>query len=150
MAKSRETFNKKEKEKKRLKNKQDKKQKLEDRKANKRDGRSLESMMAYLDENGNLTDTPPDPTRKREISLEEIQIGVPKQEHIAPDQPRQGVVAFFNKSKGFGFIKDHITQEQFFFHINDTLNPIDESDKVSYFVERGPRGMNAVQVNKIT
>ena len=60
MARSKETFSKKEKEKKRRKLKQDKKEKMEERKANKKDGNSLDGMMAYLDENGNLTDTPPD------------------------------------------------------------------------------------------
>ena len=64
MAKSKETFNKKEKEKKRRKQKEEKKQKIEERKGNRRDGNSLEGMMAYLDENGNLTDTPPDMVRK--------------------------------------------------------------------------------------
>lgn len=66
MAKSRETFNKKEKEKKRLKLKQEKREKMEERKANKKNGKSLEDMMAYLDENGNLTNSPPD-TRKKEV-----------------------------------------------------------------------------------
>jgi hypothetical protein len=60
MAKSKETFNKKQKEQKRFKKKQDKEQKMEERKANKQNGNTLEGMMAYLDENGNLTDTPPD------------------------------------------------------------------------------------------
>lgn len=64
MAKSRETFSKKEKEKKRLKLKQEKREKMEERKANKKNGRSLGEMIAYLDENGNLTDSPPDGRKK--------------------------------------------------------------------------------------
>ena len=60
MGKSQETFNKKEKEKKRLKKRQEKR---EERKANpKRSG--FENMISYVDENGNFTDTPPDPIKK--------------------------------------------------------------------------------------
>ena len=65
MAKSKETFNKKEKEKKRLKQRQDKAEKMEQRNANAKKGKSLDEMMAYLDENGNLTSTPPDPKKKK-------------------------------------------------------------------------------------
>ena len=60
MARSQETFNKKEKEKKRLKKKQEKQLRKEERKANNNKGAGLESMLAYVDENGQITDTPPD------------------------------------------------------------------------------------------
>ena len=149
MAKSKETFNKKDKERKRLKLKQDKKQKMEERKANKKNGNELEGMMAYLDENGNLTDIKPDPKRKKVFSLEEIQISIPKQEDMV-DQFHTGVVAFFNDLKGFGFINDQSTQERVFFHVKDIEEELTESDKVRFLVERGPRGLNAVQVTKIT
>ena|SRR5688572_6835703 len=150
MAKSKETFNKKEKEKKRFKQKQDKKQRMEDRKSNKRDGNSLEGMMAYLDENGNLTDTPPDPKNKKVFTLEDIQIGVPKQEYgEEADQFRSGTVSFYNKAKGFGFINELSTNERIFFHIKDILEPLEESYKVKFLVERGPRGLNAIQVARM-
>src|SRR4051812_39479022 len=61
MGKSGETFGKKEKEKKRLKDRQEKQEKMEHRKANAKKGKSLDEMMAYMDENGNLSSTPPDP-----------------------------------------------------------------------------------------
>ena len=64
MARSKESFNKREKEKKRLKQKQDKKEKLEQRKAAGKP-KSMEDMMAYIDEDGNLTSTPPDPSAKK-------------------------------------------------------------------------------------
>ncbi len=63
MARSKETISKREKEKKRLKQKQLKQEKKEDRKNNARKGKSLEEMMAYVDENGNLTDKPQDHPR---------------------------------------------------------------------------------------
>lgn len=149
MAKSKETFNKKEKEKKRLKQKQEKKQKVEERKANKRDGNQLEGMMAYLDENGNLTDTPPDPSRKRVFLSEDIQIGVPKQEDTGQDEFRTGTVIFYNDAKGFGFINDHATNERIFFHVKEMQEQIEESDKVKFLVERGPRGLNALQLTRM-
>ena len=64
MAKSQDTYNKKEKEKKRLKKRLEKKARAEERKANS-EGGELENMMAYVDEDGNITDTPPDPTKKK-------------------------------------------------------------------------------------
>lgn len=63
MAKSKETFNKREKEKKRLKQRQEKREKQEERKANAAKGKPLEAMLAYIDENGNLSSVPPDSSR---------------------------------------------------------------------------------------
>ena len=77
MGKSQETYNKKEKEKKRLKKRQDKLAKKEERKANS-DGGGLENMMAYVDENGMIVDTPPDPAKKTKIKASNIELGVPK------------------------------------------------------------------------
>ncbi|MTI32458.1 cold-shock protein [Xanthovirga aplysinae] len=149
MAKSQQTFNKKEKEKKRLKKREEKQQRKEDRK-NSSQGGGLDSMMAYIDENGNITDTPPDPTKKKkEIDAESIEIGVPKMVEDETSSVRKGRVGFFNDSKGFGFIKELETQEKFFVHVNGCLEEIKENDKVTFELERGPKGMNAVQVKKI-
>jgi hypothetical protein len=59
MARSKESFNKREKERKRLKQKQEKQEKLQQRKAQPGKSGRLEDMMAYIDENGNITSTPP-------------------------------------------------------------------------------------------
>lgn len=77
-----------------------------------------------------------------------MQIGVPK--HIAGEGEaiRKGVVTFFNDAKGFGFIKDLQTQESVFIHANQLSEPIKENDKVSFEVEMGPKGTNAVNVKK--
>jgi cold shock CspA family protein len=148
MAKSKESFNKKDKEQRRFKQKQDKKQKMEDRKAHKKKTGSLEDMMAYVDDNGNLSDTPPDPRQKRIFKQEDIQIGVPKHEDL-PDVLNTGTVTFFNTSKGFGFISDTLTNERLFFHVKDTQELLQEMDKVQFRVERGPRGLSAVQVTRL-
>jgi hypothetical protein len=80
MARSSETFSKKENEKKRLKKKKDKEQKKEERKANEGKAKSFDDMIAYVDEFGNLSSTPPDPTKKKAvINVDDIQIGVAKQ-----------------------------------------------------------------------
>lgn len=150
MGKSQETFSKKEKEKKRLAQRKEKEEKKQERKANTQKGKSLEDMMAYIDENGNLTSTPPDPTKKRVYNSEDIQIGVAKQEDIVDsDVPRVGVVSFFNTTKGFGFIKDNITQESIFVHINQLSSPIKENDKVNFSVEKGAKGPVATNVTVI-
>src|ERR1044072_3633005 len=106
MAKSKETFGKKEKEKKRLKQREDKQQKMEERKANAKKGKSLDEMMAYLDENGNLSSTPPDPKKVKVFKAEHIQTSVPKYSEEPQDAIREGIVSFFNDAKGYGFIKD--------------------------------------------
>ena len=78
MAKSQQTFSKSEKEKKRLKKRQDKQKKMEARKAEREENGSAGIQFAYVDHNGNLTDTPPDPDLKVEIELEDIAVSVPK------------------------------------------------------------------------
>jgi len=148
MAKSKETYNKKQRETKRLKQLQDKKQKSEERKANKKKG-GFEDMIAYLDENGNLSNTPPDPSKRKEFKQEDIQIGVPKYEHVE-EVPRTGTVSFYNTAKGFGFINDAQSGERIFFHVNDLLEEVREADKVQFMVGNGPRGLNAMQVSKLS
>ncbi|MEY4521635.1 MAG: hypothetical protein RIT10_820 [Bacteroidota bacterium] len=147
MGKSQETFSKKEKEKKRLKKRQDKLVKKEERKSTS-EGGSLESMMAYVDEFGNISDTPPDPTKKKKIIASNIEIGVPKRDDEPQVTGRQGKVTYFNDAKGYGFIKDLMTQENVFVHINGLLDPVKENDNVTFEVERGMKGMNAVRVKK--
>ena len=147
MAKSQQSFNKKEKEKKRLKKRQEKQQKREARRANS-EGGGIGNMIAYVDEDGNITDTPPDPTKKKKVDAKSIEIGVPKREEQT-DPKRMGRVEFFNDSKGYGFIKELETQEKYFVHVNGLLEEIKENDKVSFELERGMKGMNAIRVKKV-
>jgi cold shock CspA family protein len=150
MGRSLETFSKKEREKKKAIKQKDKKEKAEERKANSDKGKSLDDMMAYIDENGNITSTPPDPARRRKIVAEDIQIAVPKQADLDPaDLIRNGIVTFFNESKGFGFIRDLQSQESVFVHINGLEQPIQENDKVTFETQQGPKGLGAVKVKKV-
>lgn len=147
MGRSQETFGKKEKEKKRLKKRQEKVKKKEERKANPGSG-DLDDMIAYVDENGNIVDTPPDITKKTKIDAESIEISIPKKEDIE-DPIHTGRVEFFNDSKGYGFIKDLDSQEKYFVHINGLIDEIKEGNKVNFELEKGLKGMNAVRVKKI-
>ena len=150
MARAQETFGKKENEKKRLKKKTEKEERKAERQANAKSGQALEEMFAYVDENGNITSTPPDPTKKRVIKDEDIRIGVARRtDDDEVDAVRTGTVSFFNDSKGYGFIKDAQTQESIFVHANGLAGgPIKEGDKVSFEVEMGAKGPNAVRVKQ--
>ena len=106
-------------------------------------------MFAYVDEDGNITSTPPDATKKRrEFNSEDIQIGVPRQEDIPYETVRKGIVSMFNEAKGFGFIKDLETQEGIFFHINGLIDPVKEGNSVTFETEQGQKGLNAIKVKK--
>ena len=148
MSKSQETYSKKEKEKKRKKKAQEKAEKRLERKASSSGG-GLENMMAYIDEHGNISDTPPDPTKKIEIDVESINVSVPKHEDIEEDPIKEGKVEFFNDEKGFGFIQEKDTGEKHFVHYKGLIDEIQENDKVTYELEKGLKGMNAVRVKKI-
>lgn len=148
MGKSNETYNKKEKEKKRLKKQQEKKEKSEVRKTNSNKGKGLEDMMAYIDENGNITSKPPTFDKKKQVELSEIMISTPKQVDNPDDHINRGVISFFNTSKGFGFIRDEKTRENVFFHVNNLSFQAKENDKVTFEIEKGPRGLNAAKITK--
>ncbi|WP_299157741.1 cold-shock protein [uncultured Tenacibaculum sp.] len=150
MAKSQQTFNKNEKEKKRLKKREEKRKKKEAKKAEKIPGQGIQ--FVYVDHNGNLTDTPPDPSMKLKVDAESIVIGIPKREDIEEEEQdtvRKGSVSFFDSSKGFGFIVDSANQEKYFTHVSGLIDEIAENDKVSFELEKGLKGMNAVKVQKI-
>jgi len=145
MGRSQETFSKKDKEKNKIKKRQDKQLKKEERKANSKGG-GLENMMAYLDENGNITDTPMDPKAKITVDAESIDFNVPKRTDEPEETVRKGKVTHFNESKGYGFIKDLETQESVFVHINGVSGTIAENDMVTFEKMRGQKGWNAVNV----
>ncbi len=144
-----ETAAKKDKEKKKAKDRQDKAQRKEERKANNSKGKSLEDMMAYVDEDGNLSSTPPDPRKKKEINLEDIQLGAARNDQEVREVVRNGVVTFFNDAKGYGFINDLKSQESVFVHINQLSSPIKERDKVTFETEMGAKGLSAIKVKKV-
>ena len=149
MAKSKETFNKREKEKKRLQQQQEKREKKQQRKADDKSGKSLDDMIAYVDENGNLSTTPPDPRKRKVYTLEEVPTGVPVREAGEETESlRKGTLQYFNSSKGFGFIVDAASGERIFVHVSQLSEPVEEADVVYFEVEQGDRGLSAVNVRK--
>ena len=140
MAKSKETFSKKEKE---------KLIRSEERKSN-ASGGGLDSMMAYVDEYGRIVDAPVDPSTRIEIDAESIEIGIPRREESDEDEASDsGTVIFFNDSKGYGFIKDKASGENIFVHAANLSAPIAERDEVTFDKSRGQKGWVALNVKII-
>jgi cold shock protein len=57
-----------------------------------------------------------------------------------------GKVKFFNESKGFGFIKDNGSDQEFFVHVSGLKQPINQDDEVEFEVSDGKKGLMAVNV----
>jgi len=149
MGRSQETFNKKEVRSKKEKKRKEKEKKRTARKENEKKT-SLDDMIAYVDADGRILDAPPDPEDKEEIKVEDIVIGVPNREADEDYDPvRNGVVSFYNDSKGYGFIKDTESKDSLFFHVNNVLDEVKEGNLVSFEIERGPKGLTAVKVKQI-
>lgn len=143
-----DTFNKKEKEKKKQQKKKEKEERKAARKANSKTGQSLEDMMAYVDENGNISSTPPDPNKKTVIKESDILLGSRNVEGLNPNPVRKGRVTYFNSAKGYGFIKDLKTEQSIFVHSKTLTITIKENDIVTFETENSPRGLTAIGVKK--
>ena len=62
---------------------------------------------------------------------------------------QEGTVKFFNETKGFGFISPSNGEKDIFVHVSGLNDEIRENDKVSYEVQNGQKGLNAVNVKVI-
>ncbi|ALI97721.1 cold shock domain-containing protein [Rufibacter immobilis] len=60
----------------------------------------------------------------------------------------QGTVKFFNDSKGFGFIKDNNSNQEYFVHVSGLVDEIRENDEVVYDLQEGRKGLNAINVKR--
>ncbi|SDL43786.1 cold-shock DNA-binding protein family [Salinimicrobium catena] len=60
----------------------------------------------------------------------------------------KGTVKFFNESKGYGFIKDEELNEEYFVHANGLVDEIRQDDEVTFDLEEGRKGVNAVNVKQ--
>jgi CspA family cold shock protein len=63
---------------------------------------------------------------------------------------KTGKVKFFNESKGYGFITQDENNSDLFVHHTGLIDKVRENDKVEYEVAEGKKGMNAVNVKKIS
>ncbi|NQU35746.1 MAG: cold shock domain-containing protein [Bacteroidetes bacterium] len=62
---------------------------------------------------------------------------------------KNGTVKFFNNSKGFGFITDDESNNEYFVHVSGLIDEINEGDKVEFELKEGKKGLNAVNVRVI-
>lgn len=147
MAKSQQTFNKLEREKNKAKKREAKRKKMAARKEARARGEIKQDEFVYVDFNGNFTDTPPDPAEKEQISLESIIISPTKKDDV--DTRVTGKVTFYDDEKGFGFIKNPLSQDSHFFHFSECPDTLTIGDKVEFELMRGEKGMNAVKITKL-
>ena len=141
-----ETWNTRERELKKRNAKKKKKEKKQERKENTQKGKSLDDMMAFVDEYGNLSATPP-VKKPRPITNDDIPPVVANSNDLnTATAVRTGVITFFDSNKGFGFIKDTQSKESIFVHVNSSSVELKENLKVAFEVERGPKGWVAVNV----
>ncbi len=57
-----------------------------------------------------------------------------------------GTVKFFNNTKGFGFIKDNDGDKEHFVHVSGLIDKVKEGDEVTFELQEGKKGLNAVNV----
>ncbi len=60
-----------------------------------------------------------------------------------------GTVKFFNETKGFGFIREEETENEYFVHVSGLIDEINEGDKVEFELKEGRKGLNAVNVKAL-
>lgn len=146
MGRSQETFGKKEV---RIRKEKKRKEKEEKRSLKKNEVKksSFNDMIAYVDEFGVITSTPPDPGKKTLIDAGSIELKITKNKpEAAPDFLNKGVVTYFNESKGFGFIRHLETRQSIFFHTNNLLESVKENNIVVFEIGKGPKGPSAMNV----
>lgn len=59
---------------------------------------------------------------------------------------KEGTVKFFNDSKGYGFVKDNDDNKEYFVHVSGLIDEVRENDDVTFDLEEGRKGLNAVNV----
>jgi cold shock CspA family protein len=144
MARSQQTTGKRDREKKKQQQRKEKEEKRKTRKEQK--GKSHDDMIAYVDEYGRFSSTPPE--KRKEIKAEDIQIHIAKSVDEPADTVHTGTVTFFNEEKGFGFISEGKDQ-RVFFHYSQLSEPVAEGNKVEFEVERSVKGLVALKIRKV-
>ena len=138
-----QSFGKRENEKKKQAKRLEKQKRKEERQA--AGTSSFDDMIAYVDENGNFTNIPPEERKKETVKLEDIAIATPTKDEMEPEILK-GRVEHFNEAKGYGFIKDLVSAEKYFFHVSSAPAGIAEGNTVTFETEKSARGMNAVSI----
>lgn len=142
MARSQLTFKKKETAKKKQQKKQEKQQRREQNKLSNDKGKTLEEMFAYVDEFGNISDTPPTQTYKF------------KEEDLLPpsnpeDEYLYGKVSYYNETGRYGFIRDNESRETVYFNDRLAGMVLELNQKVKYKYMRSKQGNQVSEVEII-
>lgn len=142
MARSQLTFRKKEQAKKKQLKKKEKQERREFNKSNNQKGKTLEEMFAYVDQFGNISDTPPTETYKF------------KEEDLQPpadpeDQYLYGKVSYYNENGHYGFIRDNESRETVYFNDNLAGMVLELNQKVKYKYKRSKQGNQVSEVELI-
>jgi len=143
-----DSYNKKERDKKRRKRKQDK---LDKKKQRQEEGAKPVEFM-YLDADGNLTTEPQDLENREEVDIDvsTINVSTPKMEDRAVNKfSKTGVVKFYDPEKRFGFIIDPKSNMDYFVHVNDLVDEIKEKDEVEFEEGIGKKGKVALNVKLV-
>jgi len=61
----------------------------------------------------------------------------------------KGTVKFFNDTKGFGFIKDENSNQEYFVHVSGLVHEIQQNDEVTFDLQDGKKGLNAINVKRV-
>ncbi len=132
-----DTFNKKQRAKKRAKRKREKQMRREEKK----NSTSKMPEFMYVDHDGNLTTQRPDPDDKPEIDLEDIDVSTPPGEKTAGSRfEKEGFVKFLNADKGYGFIADSNSQNSYFVPIEELGPAARQGSRVTFETGKGPKG----------
>ncbi|PZU79719.1 MAG: cold-shock protein [Chryseobacterium sp.] len=134
-----DSFSKKENFKKKQQKQKEKALRREERKTNNDKGKETEFM--YVDAYGRLTSTPPE--ERVEVDLDNIQLGAAPIE--AEETVKTGIVTFLSE-KGYGFITENKTNENIFFHSNNSSQPLKKGNKVSFEKEKSQKGFSAINI----
>jgi len=138
-----DSFSKKENFKKKLQKQKEKAARREERKDSNDKGKTLDDMIMYVDANGQFTSTPPDRSAKSAIDVNDIQLGAAPIE--AEEVVKQGTITFFSE-KGYGFITEEKSKENIFFHSNNCTEMVKKGNRVSFEVEKSPKGLSAIDI----
>lgn len=148
MGRSNESWSKREKEKKKQKKKEDKLKKKEARKEESTGKTDFDDMIAYVDEYGNISDTPQDPSEREEIDAEDIVVGIPPKSE-REEEINEGTVKFYDDSKGYGFITVKGSGQSLFTHVKSHIDEIAEGNRVTFDIAPGEKGPVAINVKVV-
>ncbi|WP_039053776.1 cold-shock protein [Sphingobacterium sp. T2] len=137
MSQSQQTFRKKRnRQEKNCKNVKKKKKKRAQRQESNDKGKSLEEMFAYVDENGNISDTPP--VKKYEFKEEDL---------VRPEEEyAYGKVSFYNEAGQYGFIRDNETRENVYFNFKILGFVLHQDQKVKFKSKSSRQGLQVTEV----